>query len=265
MISHVYLSFVDDSNFWFAAAASAPVGAAEPDANQEQKATCKLSSENSEEPAFGNLQKLAKQLLECLQQFEKLTPNSDKNALLPLLQLKPNIMKLHNVTDKIYTNVGKKIKSLLKQVFSLQDNQISDINLNELEQKTHVQVDNLLCTIDIATNQTTSCLDLQTNTPVGKYLKALIMSINLNDEAKQLSKKFQKGDDITEEVDLAEQKVSKIHTLLQEAYANKTEGQFENINKFIDEVNLIADRVFALYMKTLTQTSESYVTKQTPE
>lgn len=40
---------------------------------------------------------------------------------------------------------------------------------------------------------------------------------------------------------------------MKEAYQGKTsDKQFENIGKFIDEVNLISDKVFALYMKTLT-------------
>lgn len=52
---------------------------------------------------------------------------------------------------------------------------------------------------------------------------------------------------------MCDKKVSQVHNLLKEAYQAKTsDKQFENIAKFVDEINLISDKVFALYMKTLT-------------
>lgn len=80
------------------------------------------------------MMKIAHALQDSFKQFEKLTPNSNKNTTKDLEEVKSRLQSLPDI-DKMYTKLQKKVESTIKQVFKLNDTQLQEFNFDVIKEK----------------------------------------------------------------------------------------------------------------------------------
>lgn len=114
-----------------------------------EKAAGKLAQQNPDEPAFGNLIKLSKQLTATFELFTKLTPSAQRMSPAELNAAVKQAQKLMELPDKVFDRLKKRLSQQIAALFNVQSSRVQQIDFQNTIKFVKGQVRTIECGVKL--------------------------------------------------------------------------------------------------------------------